>query len=144
MQAFSDDELRRTVHRASGVIVNDFEAQMLAGRLGMTEAEFAKSIPLLIITRGEKGCSLYDNGERTDIAACTPEKVLNPTGAGDAFRAGFLTGLTSGWTLLKSCQLGAALGSFVVEIEGTLLEDVDKEEVMARMEGAYGGLGIGY
>ena len=72
------------------------------------------------------------------ITACKPEKIVNPTGAGDAFRAGLLFGLEKRWNLTDCCRLGAAMGSMVVEIEGTLLENLDREEVWERARETYG------
>ena len=69
---------------------------------------------------------------------CIADVVVNPTGAGDAFRAGLLTGLSQCWSLAQACQLGAALGSFVVEQEGALLDRISLDAVWRRAAKAYG------
>lgn len=137
MQGFSDDALRHALQIASGVVVNAYEAEMLGSRLHLSEKALAQAVPLLIITRGEQGCSVFEQGKRSDIGACKADAVVNPTGAGDAFRAGLLVGLSSGWSLTDAARMGASVGSFVVEIEGTLLERLDMDEVRMRAEEAY-------
>ncbi|MDD5623999.1 MAG: PfkB family carbohydrate kinase, partial [Candidatus Peribacteraceae bacterium] len=138
VHGFSDDELKRAVTRSRGVVVNAYELDLLQGRLKMDETALAAKIPFLIVTRGEAGFTLYEEGKRTDVAACRADRVLNPTGAGDAFRSGLLVGLAAGWGTLAAARLGASLGSFVVEQEGTLLDRLDREEVWARAEETYG------
>jgi len=138
VHSFGNDELTRAIAHASAVVVNEYESQLLQQRLAATEQELAKRIPLFIVTLGEKGFMLYDDGKKSVFPACAPDQVVNPTGAGDAFRGGLLTGLTSGWSKQHAAMLGASLGSFVVEQEGTLLHQLDREEVWRRAKEAYG------
>lgn len=63
--------------------------------------------------------------------------MINPTGAGDAFRAGLLSGLARGWDVEQSAQLGSGLASFVVETEGTQLAGLPKESLLARLKKTY-------
>lgn len=138
VHSFGDDELKRAVAHASAVVVNEYESQLLRQRLKASEQELAQRISLFIVTLGEKGFILYDGGKKSVFPACTPDRVVNPTGAGDAFRGGLLTGLTSGWSKEHAAMLGASLGSFVVEQEGTLLHALDREETERRVKEAYG------
>jgi adenosine kinase len=138
VHGFGDDELKRSVAGAKGVIVNAYESALLQARLRSDERELAARVSFLIVTRGEEGFTLYEGSKRMDFPACVPDRVVNPTGAGDAFRSGLLTGLIRKWPLPEAAKLGAAMGSFVVEQEGTLLDQVDTDEVWARAERAYG------
>jgi len=138
VHSFGDGELKRAVAHASAVVVNEYESQLLQQRLKVSEQELAKRIPLFIVTLGEKGFILYDDGKKSVFPACTPDQVVNPTGAGDAFRGGLLKGLTSGWSKQHAAMLGASLGSFVVEQEGTLLHQLDMGEVKRRAKEVYG------
>ncbi|MBM3231635.1 carbohydrate kinase family protein, partial [Candidatus Peregrinibacteria bacterium] len=92
----------------------------------------------LIVTQGEGGALVVTRDGRETVPVCTAEKVMNPTGAGDAFRAGLLYGLERGWNVRDGARLGAVMGSLVVGIDGTLLESLDMEEVWARAEETYG------
>jgi adenosine kinase len=136
--AFAEGELRKAVAGSSGVIANAYEWSLLSDRLHMSADDILEHAEFLIVTHGEEGATLYTRGRSDVVPACAPEKVLNPTGAGDAFRAGVLTGLSAGWSLLESARLGASLASFVVEIEGTLLDTIDLNDVLGRAEVTYG------
>lgn len=138
VMGFGRDEVMRAVRRSRAVICNEYEWQLLSERTGLSETSILESTPLLIVTRGEKGVYIHDQEGRLEIPACTPDQVVNPTGAGDALRAGFLAGMAAGWDLLQCGRLGAAMGSFVVEQEGTLLSHLDLEGVRARVEKNYG------
>ena len=136
--SFGRDELLRGIRRSRALICNEYEWQLIAERTGLSERTILEHTPLLIVTRGEKGLHMHDQEGVIDIPACTPRKFINPTGAGDALRAGMLTGMAAGWDLKHCGRLGAAMGSFAVEQEGTLLDHLDAEGVMARAEKTYG------
>lgn len=136
--AFGDDDLRRAIRNCSALIVNNYEWGLLATRLKYGEDDIRKTGAQLIITRGSDGASLYAVNQQLDIPACTPERVINPTGAGDAFRAGWLAGTVAGWQPADCVRLGSAMGSYAVEVEGTLMDALDTQHVWQRAEEAYG------
>lgn len=137
--ALSADELLSAVKASSGVIVNTYEWQLLSDRTKLTVDDFLSVNPLLVVTKAEEGMTIYARDEKSvTVKACAVEKVVNPTGAGDALRAGFLSGLVSGWTLEQCGQLGAAIASFVVEQEGTLLDNLTSEDLESRVLQNYG------
>lgn len=136
--ALSADELLWSVTNSNGVVVNDYEWGQLSERTKLSTDAFLKINPLLVVTHGEKGLTIHSRGKKHSIPACGIDQLVNPTGAGDALRAGLLTGLVVGWELPEAGMLGASLASFVVEQEGTLLEDVDMDEVRERARQTYG------
>lgn len=136
--AFGEDELQRCIRGSRGVICNAYEWQLLSERTGLSSDSLLQETHLLVITHGEEGLSLYTTKEKIVLPACKADRVLDPTGAGDALRAGILTGLAHKWKLRQCGQLGAALASFVVEREGTLLDSLDRDEVWNRAEVTYG------
>jgi adenosine kinase len=136
--AFGQDDLLQCIRGSRGVICNAYEWQLLSQRTGFSTEEMLKETHLLIITQGEEGLSLTTAKETIVLPACKVEVVRNPTGAGDALRAGILAGLAAKWPLRSCGQLGAAMGSLVVEQEGTLMDTLDKEQVWARVEATYG------
>jgi len=138
MLAFSDDELLQGVKGSAAVVVNEYEWGLMQKKLNCTEENIQTLTPILIITRGEHGVTAFTESGAETIGPCIAEKVVNPTGAGDALRAGLLVGMSAGWSLRDSLRLGAAMGSFAVEIEGTLLDSLDKEAVFSRVEQTYG------
>ena len=135
--ALSSDELSRLVRGSAGVIVNEYEWGLLQERIRCTEENILMQTPLLIVTRGEHGTTFFDADGARNIAPCPAQHVVNPTGAGDAFRAGFLAGVRRGWNTVDCVRLGSALGSFAVEEAGTLLDSLDREQLWLRAERAY-------
>ena len=91
----------------------------------------------LIITKGDKGSELYTDGEKILIGICAPNKVIDTTGAGDAFRAGLLYGISQNFSLKKSCQIGATLSSFSVETIGPQTQKYTWGDVQKRYEKAF-------
>ena len=137
--SFAKDDLLRAIEGAYGLLCNEFEWSLLCEKTNITEKAALKLTPRLIITRSERGVSCITRDGTEDIPACTPERVMNPTGAGDGLRAGLLFGLTAGWKIIDALRLGCSLASFIVEIQGTLLDTLDRDEVGERVRRAYGG-----
>ncbi len=136
--ALSKADLLLAIGASKGVICNAYEWSLLSEKTGLSTDGVLKHAEYLIVTHGGEGLTVFTRVGEHVLPACTIEKLVNPTGAGDALRGGILTGLALGWTLPQSCQLGAAVASFVVEQEGTLLDALDLDEVFSRAEAAYG------
>lgn len=136
--AFPQEDLLKCIRDSRGVICNAYEWQLLSERTGFSTEAILSETHLLIITHGDEGLSMYTPKETIVLPACKAEKVVNPTGAGDALRSGILAGLAAKWPLRACGQLGAALASFCVEQEGTLMDRLDLEDLYARAEGTYG------
>ena len=114
-------DLQAGVDSAEVVIMNDYELGVLCKKINTTSDELAKKVPILITNFGGKG-SRIEGAEvavAIQIQAAKPSSVADPTGAGDAFRAGFLYGYLRQWNLETCGQLGAVTGSFAVEKHGT-------------------------
>lgn len=136
--AFSADELKRLTKMSVGVIVNDYEWGLLKDALKVNDKTILTFTPLVIITHGEKGVTLLSKDGTVVLASCKPDCVVDPTGAGDAFRGGLLFGLSRGWDMQSAIELGATMGSKVIEQEGTLMDALDLDEVRSRAEQTYG------
>lgn len=135
---FTPDELKRAIELSTGIIMNEFEWGIFGGRIKMTAAEVAEKCEYLIVTRGEAGHTIYTKDGAQSYPRCNCDKPVDPTGAGDAFRAGLITGLTNGWSLEHASKLGAAIASLVVEHDGTLLPALDRTLLQKRVQDAYG------
>lgn len=135
---FSRDDLRRMVHGSNAVIANAYEWSLLKEALQWTVNEVLEYTGLLVVTHGEHGLNIQTIEQSIQVKAVPTEKLVNPTGAGDALRAGFVTGLGLGWDVRDAARLGAALASFVVEQEGTQLGRLYMKELYGRAERAYG------
>ena len=116
---FDGDELRALIAQASWVAVNDYEGQMLQERTGWSEEEISKQVEGLIVTRGAQGSTIYAAGEQLDIPVVEATAIKDPTGCGDAYRAGLLYGLLHGFSWTDTGRLAAVLGSLKVASLGT-------------------------
>lgn len=135
---FGREDLQRMVRGSSALTVNAYEWGILRNALGWDAKEVLEHTPLLVITHGEHGLALQTKEESIVVKAVPAPKLVNPTGAGDALRAGLVTGLALKWDIRDAARLGAALASFVVAIEGTQLSDFHLDDLYERAEQAYG------
>lgn len=135
---FNGEELRDFIELATYVAVNDYEAELLVERTGMSLREMAHRLSALIVTRGELGAEIYTGDAVLDIPCVPPEKVVDPTGCGDAFRAGLMYGLTKGMNLLTCGRLGSLMGSLKIAHQGGQNHVLTKAEIAERFKAAFG------
>lgn len=115
---FNGEELRGFIAQASWVAVNDYEGRMLCDRTGLSLTEISAQVRGLIVTLGEHGCDVWENGVATRVAGTAASAVVDPTGCGDAFRAALLHGLAQGWPLQRCAQLGNRMGALKIAVRG--------------------------
>ncbi len=115
---FNGEELRRFIAQASWVAVNDYEGRMLCDRTGLSLADISAQVRGLIVTLGEHGCDVWEDGVATRVAGTAAAAVVDPTGCGDAFRAALLHGLAQGWPLQRCAQLGNRMGALKIAVRG--------------------------
>ncbi|MBS0499713.1 MAG: carbohydrate kinase family protein [Burkholderiaceae bacterium] len=123
---FDGAELAHFVTLASWVAVNDYEGQMLCDRVGSTPAELSRRVRALVVTRGAEGCDVWEDGVRTHVPAVEPQRVVDPTGCGDAWRGALLWGLEQGWSMARCAVLGNRLGALKVAASGPQNYTVDR------------------
>ena len=116
--SFTGEQLRFFVERATYIAVNDYEAAMIAAKIGMSLPEIAGKVEALVVTRGGQGSSVYARGAEIAIAAVAPRRVTDPTGCGDAYRAGLLYGITRGLSWEDTGQIASAIASIKIEHHG--------------------------
>ncbi len=116
---FDGAELRSFIAQASWIAVNDYEAQMLAERTGQSMQALSRShLKGVVVTLGEQGCELWQDGEKSVVPGVAATEVVDPTGCGDAFRSALLYGLERGWSLHECAQLGNRLGALKIASRG--------------------------
>jgi len=135
---FDGEELAKFVDQASWVAVNDYESQLIQDRTGLSLEQLAERVQALIVTRGAEGSWIFTGGERLDIPAAKPDAITDPTGCGDAFRAGLLHGLSQGWDWQQTGQLASVMGSIKVAIAGTQNHAFTMDDLRKRYEAAFG------
>jgi adenosine kinase len=136
--AWGGDDLREMTHGSQALIVNDYELEMFRQKTGLEVAELLALTPHLITTRGEQGSLLQMNGESEEVPAVPARQVLDPTGAGDAYRAGLLKGLALGMGWGEAARMGAVLASFSVEQQGTQEHRLEINEYWGRYAETFG------
>ena len=115
---FDGAELRHFIGLAAWVAVNDYEGHMLSERTGWSLAEVSQQVRGLVVTLGEHGVDVWEQGQAQRIAGERAEQVLDPTGCGDAFRAALLWGLSQGWPLARCAALGNRMGARKIASRG--------------------------
>jgi adenosine kinase len=137
--AMDGETLRAAADGAYAVILNDYEFAVLQEKTGLAEKELRRLAELWVVTYGEKGSDiLRASGERIPVPACPVTEVVDPTGAGDAFRGGFVTGLLRGAELPVCGRMGAVAAAFCIERYGTQSHRYGRDEFWARYEQAFG------
>lgn len=127
-------DLKSAIEGARLLVVNDYEFDMVLSKTEMTKNELLTVAGDTIITLGEHGSQIHSAEGIIKIPACTAKQVIDPTGAGDAFRGGLLCGMQSGKSLQDSAQLGSVCASFAVECYGTQVYDFTTEEFNDRLQ----------
>ena len=115
----SGEELKQGMEGAYLMVVNAYEASVISEKTGLSLDDLRKTIDILIITKGEDGSKIYTNGDILEIDAFAPKKIKDPTGAGDAYRAGLIAGIIKGLPLSLSAQIGALCATYALEFVGT-------------------------
>jgi adenosine kinase len=150
----SGDELCDGIRGARVVICNDYEFELVRQKTGLDEDGVLAMAAALIVTRGEKGCSVYEsatgegrkgNGEeprRQDVTALTPHRIVDPTGVGDAFRGGLMKGLAAGKSLRDCAQLGVVAATYALEHLGGQSHAYTLAEFTERYARHFGSLSL--
>lgn len=135
---FNGTELEHLIELATYVAVNDYEAELLTERTGLSLQDIATRVSALIVTRGEQGAEIFTDGKRIDIPCVQADKVVDPTGCGDAFRAGLLYGLTNGMDWTTTGRLASLMGAIKIAYQGGQNHAPTRDEIEDRFQKAYG------
>lgn len=135
---FSGEELLHMIGRATYVAVNDYEGKMLEEKTGRSLADLAKGVKALVVTRGAEGSVIHAGGERHDIPSVKAEAVVDPTGCGDAYRAGLLYGIANGLEWPVTGRLASLMGAIKVASRGGQNHAPTRAEIADRFAAAFG------
>ncbi|CAG2141575.1 carbohydrate kinase family protein [Cupriavidus plantarum] len=138
MPLFNGEDLRQFIELASYVTVNDYEAQVLLSRTAWTSAEVAAKVRAFIVTHGERGASVFADGKQIAIPAVPAERVVDPTGCGDAFRGGLLYGIENGLDWETTGRLASLMGALKIAQQGPQNHWLSREEIGNRFQSAFG------
>lgn len=135
---FNGQELRDLLRGARALCLNDYEAALFGERTGWTEEELARRLEAVIVTLGARGARLRHAGRVIEIPAVSPERIVDPTGCGDAHRAALLYALHAGWDWIRAARLGSLLGAIKIAYPGTQNHPLEREELIRRYRAAFG------
>lgn len=135
---FTAEDLRDGIEGAQLFIGNDYEVALVQEKLRVSHDELVKMVPVLITTVGNKGSIIETRKESIHIKPAKPNAIVDPTGAGDAYRAGFLAGYLKGFDLAICGQMGSVASVYTVEKYGTITHTFSKKEFSKRFEQNFG------
>lgn len=134
------NELVPGIMGARIVIFNEYEYEMMLNKTGLTEEEILDKVEIIVVTLGEKGSMLQNRTKKVHVPAAKPVRVIDPTGAGDAYRAGLLKGYLEGAGLEQMGRYASITAVFAVEHKGATEHSYTIDEFYNRYEENYGGL----
>jgi len=135
---FNGKELEQFLELADYCTVNDYEAELLCERIGKPLEDLACEVRALIVTLGGKGSEIYADGQRLSIPCVKPEALVDPTGCGDAYRAGLLYGISKDWEWEKTGQLASLMGALKIAQRGGQNHKLTRDDIAARYRKAFG------
>ncbi|MDQ7027239.1 MAG: carbohydrate kinase family protein [Anaerolineae bacterium] len=129
--------LQHDMQGAYLMVINQYESNMVMKKTGMSMDDLQNSVDLLVITHGAEGSEIYTNGDLLKVEAFPPSEILDPTGAGDAYRAGFITGLAYDLPLSLCGSVGSLCATYVLEHIGTQHHTYTISEFIERFRSRY-------
>jgi len=134
----SPAELIEGIRGARVLIVNDYEFGMIKNQTGLSDGDIQNLVPVVVVTRGEHGSTIYAADGTWEIPCVPPRRIADPTGVGDAYRAGFITGLCCGlpWDVVG--RLASLAATYVLEEHGTLRHHYSLDSFLQRYRETFG------
>jgi adenosine kinase len=132
-------EIRQLVEGATYLFTNEYESALTEQKTGWTAAQILERVDVRVTTLGSKGAMVEQQGEPPVVVHCPPEeRIADPTGVGDAFRAGYLAAVAWGLPADRCCQVGSALATYVIETVGTQEYELSRRHLLDRLARTYG------
>jgi adenosine kinase len=138
----SGDELRAGIRGARLLMVNEYEFEMIREKTGLSETDVIGQVGALVITRGEKGSTIYSTNQQAHIPIVPPTQIVDPTGVGDAYRAGLIKGLALQAPWEVAGRMGAVAAAYVLEQKGTQNHRYTQAEFVARYREHFDDAGV--
>ena len=135
---FNGEELIQFIEQANWVTVNDYEWQMMKEKTGLSKKEITKKVEALIVTRGGEGSHIYTKEGLIEVPIVEPESIADPTGCGDAYRAGLLYGLVNNMDIEIAGKIASLMGAIKISCHGTQNHTFTIDEFMSQLESKFG------
>jgi adenosine kinase len=128
----TDEEIKDGINGALALFVNEYESKMIQKRTGLSIEEIIEQTQFTVVTLGQEGSIIYQQEDAIQIPVVPPHEIADPTGVGDAFRGGFLSGYAHGWDLEICAQLGSVTAAYCLEQEGPRGHSFRPQELVER------------
>lgn len=135
---FDGNELLRFAEQATYMALNDYEAQLMTDRTGLSLEQLGERVKALIVTRGGEGSRIYADGEMIEIPTATPEAINDPTGCGDAYRAGLLYGMMNDMDWATTGRIASLMGAIKIAKHGPQNHRFTRDEFDSRFRETFG------
>ena len=136
---FSGPELLQLLEGAAGLAVNDYEGRIVEQKTGQRLESLAERVACVVVTKGAEGSTLWTGGRRFDMPALKAEAIVDPTGCGDAYRAGLLYGLARAWDWPRAAQLASVMGAIKIAHRGGQNHRPAREAISESLRRNFGG-----
>ena len=138
MPLFNGKELTQMIEQATYVTVNDYESNLLQEKTGLSEKQIAERVQAYLITRGPKGSEIHSKSGMLQIPAATAIRVVDPTGCGDAYRAGLIYGWMNGMDMATTGRIASLMGALKIENVGPQNQRFDYEQFAEQFRQQFG------
>jgi len=138
MPMFSGEELLALLDSATWATFNDYESELMQDRTGLTLEKIAERVEALVVTLGGNGSKIYTKGECIDIPSAQAAQLNDPTGCGDAYRAGLLYGILNGYDWPTTGRIASLLGTIKIEHNGTQNHSFTMTQFKQRYQESFG------
>ncbi|MEM7304771.1 MAG: carbohydrate kinase family protein [Pseudomonadota bacterium] len=135
---FDGNELNNFIEQATYVTLNDYESQLMQERTKLSEGELADRVKALIVTKGGEGSIVYADGKKLLIPAVSVRDLNDPTGCGDAYRAGLIFGIMNDMDWDSTCRISSLMGAIKIQHHGTQNHSFSLDEFKDKFEGEFG------
>jgi adenosine kinase len=136
---FGGDDLKHFIEQAAWVTVNDYEWELVQQKTGWSVKDLVQRVKALVVTRGARGSVIHTPEGDYEIACAKPKAVVDPTGCGDAYRAGLIHGLLRGLDWRATGQIASLMGAIKIECLGTQNHRFTPAEFQARLKQSFAG-----
>jgi len=138
LASLEGEQVRTLIEGADVLLTNAYESALTEHKTGWSAAEVLERVGVRVTTHGAEGVVIDGKDAQLRVGVVPARQLADPTGGGDAFRAGFLSGRSWGLSLERSAQMGSLLATLCLETVGTQEYDVDRDDALARLKEAYG------
>ena len=130
-------EIARNMENAHFLFINDYEYGLISKKTGLDLQGMLNHVDVIVITKGKEGAVIYADGKEVVVPVAPEERIVDPTGVGDAFRGGFLAAYAHGWDWLLCGQVGSLAAAYVLEQNGTQNHFYTRKEFVERFRKHY-------